>query len=335
MNVIDIMPKQKSFRNKKGQFQNPVPTTMATLKDMPDIIRRYRKSDSSLRKPLKPIPVQTIDPSVLDLPASEDLVVYWLGHTSLLLELGGRRYLLDPVLSERASMFRNFGPKRMHPSPIAIKDLRNIDAVILSHDHYDHMDYWVMLELIKAETKFYVPLAVGAILTKWGAKTENVFELDWWDEIFDGPNKIAAVPARHFSGRGITNRNTTLWCSWCIINDNTRVYFGGDSGVMPHYEDIGDTYGPFDLSIMPIGAYDETWHNIHIFPVEAAEAHLKLRADKMLPVHWGTFNLAIHPWSEPIEQLVLAAEERGISLLTPMVGEKLIPGAHISLDWWK
>ncbi len=328
------MPLNKALKDNKNKYQNPIPTTMASFSEMPAILKRYWNADSKNRKPSGLIPVIQMDPKILDYPPSEDIQIYWMGHTSLLLETGGRRYLLDPVLSERASMSQSIGPKRMHPSPIAINDLKNIDAVILSHDHYDHLDYHVMKALSKTGTLFYVPVGVGKILQGWGCNRENIFELNWWDEINDGANKLIATPARHFSGRGLTNRNTTLWCSWCIINTKNRIYFGGDSGIMPQYEDIGNEFGPFDLTIMPIGAYDEAWHDIHIFPFEAVDAHIKLKGKKMLPVHWATFNLAFHPWSEPIEQLLNEADKKGIELITPIVGEQITIDYKSKSKWW-
>jgi len=328
------MPYNKAVKDKKGKYQNPIPTPMAGFKETPDIFRRYRNSNSKLRKPSKPIPVNYMDPKILDQRPSDDLMIYWMGHTSLLMEMGGRRYLFDPVLSERASMFQNIGPKRLHPAPIAIKDLRNIDAVILSHDHYDHMDYNTMKYLVKTDTLFYVSCGVGKILINWGGLKENIFELNWWDTMEDGPNTLVSTPARHFSGRGIFGRNTTLWSSWCIINEKQRVYFGGDSGIMPQYAEIGEKYGPFDLTIMPIGAYDDAWHGIHIFPEEAADAQIVLKGKKMLPVHWATFDLSLHPWSEPIEHLLIAGKRLGLDIITPEVGDKIIPGEYKGRNWW-
>lgn len=329
------MPRQKAIKDKKGKYINPIPTPMAGFKETPDIFKRYRKSDPKLRKPTSPIPVSPMSPGVFNQKPSPSLVLYWMGHTSLLMELGGRRYIIDPVLSERASMIQSVGPKRMHPAPIAISDLKNIDAVILSHDHYDHMDKNTMKALAKTNALFYVPCGVGKILTGWGAKKQNIFELNWWDTIKDGPNELIATPARHFSGRGLFNRNTTLWASWCIINPDCRVYFGGDSGIMPNYSDIGEAYGPFDLTIMPIGAYDVAWHGIHTDAIEAAEAHVALKGKKMLPVHWATFDLSLHPWGEPIEQLLKAADRLGIELVTPMVGEKLTLDGIYNEHWWE
>lgn len=325
---------QKAIKDNKGKYQNPVPTQMGGFSMMPKILKRYFSADNSLRKPPFPIPVIPIKGKIFWQKPSEELVVYWMGHSSIIMEIAHRRYLLDPVLSERASMFDNYGPKRLHPAPISVNQIQNIDAVILSHDHYDHMDIHVMKALSKSNTKFYVPLGVGAILKKWGCIPENISEFNWWDEIIDGINTIVALPARHFSGRGITHRNETLWCSWAIINEKQRVYFGGDSGIMPQYKDIGDKFGPFDLTIMPIGAYDELWHDIHLFPKETVEAQLMLKSKKMLPVHWATFDLALHPWGEPIEQLLIEADKHGIEVLTPKVGEKINPATHISETWF-
>ena len=326
---------QKAIKDKKGKYQNPVPTHMAGLSMMPKVLKRYFTTDSKLRKPTIAIPVVSIKPEVLHQKPSADLVVYWMGHTSLIVEMSGRRYLLDPVLSDRASMTQKYGPKRMHPAPISIAQLHHIDAVILSHDHYDHMDFHVMKALSKSETKFYVPHGVGAILKKWGCNPENITELNWWDEIKDGANTIIALPARHFSGRGVTHRNETLWASWAIINEKERLYFGGDSGIMPQYKDIGDKFGPFDLTLMPIGAYDELWHDIHTSPKEAIEGQVMLKSKKMLPVHWATFDLALHPWSEPIEDLLEEAHKHGIEVLTPKVGEKIIYTSHKNEAWWR
>lgn len=321
---------------RKGKkYINAEPTEMASLKAMPAILKRMYSADGKLRKPSAPIPVQKIDSRLLDAKPSDEMVLYWLGHTSYLLEMNGRRYLLDPVLTDRASMFSWVGPKRMHPSPIAVGDIHNIDAVILSHDHYDHLDYNTVTTLFNKEVLFYAPAGVGDILIKWGCPKHKVVQLNWWESIMDGGNTLTAVPARHFSGRGIVNRDTTLWCSWVIANDGQRLYFGGDSGIMPDYEDIGELYGPFDLTLLAIGAYDRQWHDIHTFPDEAVEAHIMLKGKKLMPGHWATFNLALHPWAEPIEDALVASKEKHVDIITPLVGERITLNAEYKKRWWR
>jgi L-ascorbate metabolism protein UlaG (beta-lactamase superfamily) len=189
------------------------------------------------------------------------------------LELGKRRYLIDPVLSERASPVSFAGPKRVHPAPIQMEDIRNVDAIIISHDHYDHLDYHTIRALRHEVPLFYVPLKVKQLLTDWGVPPLSIVELDWWQQVRDGDNVLIATPARHFSGRGLFNRDSTLWVSWCIIGKNERMFYSGDSGPMAEFTDIGAAYGPFDLTIMPIGAYDVNWADIHTNSEEAVEAH--------------------------------------------------------------
>lgn len=262
--------------------------------------------------------------------------VNWLGHASLVLEMGKRRYLIDPVLSERASPVPFAGPKRIHPAPVKAADIHGVDAVIISHDHYDHLDYPTIHALRNKVPLFYVPLNVKKRLVEWGVPPQHIVELDWWQQVQDGDNLLVATPARHFSGRWIFDRDSTLWVSWCIIGKNERVFYSGDSGPMHEFTDIGEAYGPFDLTIMPIGAYDVNWADIHKNSEEAVQAHQQVQGKKLLPVHWGTFDLAIHRWGEPIERLHQAAALQGVPILVPEVGQwvNYVNGFN-SKVWWK
>ncbi len=325
---------QKSPHYKDGKFINPVATSVMLEGNYWDVTTRYIRSNSSERKPKNPVPVQSLAGAVPAAPAQE-IQVYWLGHASILLEMAGKRFLLDPVFSERVSMVQWAGPKRLHPSPVRLGQIPKVDAVLISHNHYDHLDYATIKELARQPVTFYVPLGIGETLESWGCRKEKIVELDWWQEVEYQNIKLACTPARHFSGRGLFDRDKTLWSSWCIMAGHQRVYFGGDSGAMPAYLEIGAKYGPFDLTIMPIGAYDEAWIEIHTTPEQAVEAHRQVRGEKMLPIHWATFDLALHAWDEPIERLVKEAGKSGTPLLTPRVGEKVqLQDPHTTF-WWR
>jgi L-ascorbate metabolism protein UlaG (beta-lactamase superfamily) len=281
-------------RYEKGKFLNASTTRVLQKQNLLNTILRYAKRPKSAATPPFEVPVHSIPAAEFGREPSEQLLVNWLGHASLLLELGKRRYLLDPVLSERASPVSFAGPKRIHPAPVKPEDIQHIDAVIISHDHYDHLDYHTIRALRNKVPLFYVPLKVKQLLIDWGVPPLNIVELDWWQQVRDGDNLLVATPARHFSGRGLFNRDSTLWVSWCIMGQNERVFYSGDSGPMAEFTAIGAAYGPFDLTIIPIGAYDVNWADIHTNSEEAVAAHQQVQGKKLLPVHWGTFDLAIH-----------------------------------------
>ena len=262
----------------------------------------------------------------------------WLGHSTVLLELDGARVLTDPVWGERASPVSFAGPKRFQPVPISVAALPELDAVVVSHDHYDHLDYPTILELAKRDVPFFTSLGVGAHLQAWGVPAERITELDWWEEArVPGTGlTVSAAPSQHFSGRGLGSRNATLWSSFVVRGPKHAVFFSGDTGLTPEYGAIRERFGAFDLVLLEVGAFHEAWGDIHLGPEHALEALSLLGGGKLLPVHWGTFNLAIHAWDEPAETLLRLAPQRGAQLVMPMLGEPVEPARIESVEpWWR
>jgi len=317
---LQIMSSSPQYSN--GQFQNPVPTTvMGEQGGIFKSIKRFLTENNNEREPDERLPIKPMTKELFMQKPENGLRIFWLGHSSVLIEIDGYRLLTDPIFSDRSSPVQWIGPKRFHPCPIAIEDLPDIDAVIISHDHYDHLDQRSIELLAKLKVKFFVPLGVGAHLEDWDVPAEQITEFDWWQEIRLGNLGLTATPSRHFSGRGILNRDETLWSTWAIAGPHHRVFFGGDTGMFPGFTEIGEKLGPFDITLMPIGAYDLDWPYIHLFPEEAVQAHLDLKGKLLLPIHWGTFNLAFHSWREPIERLQSSAVSRHILISLPLPGE--------------
>ncbi|MDC5696012.1 MBL fold metallo-hydrolase [Intrasporangium calvum] len=276
---------------------------------------------------------------------AEDLAVTWLGHASSLVELDGHRFLLDPVFGDRVSPSGMVGPRRLHPPPCRVDDLPPLDAVVISHDHYDHLDEPTIRELERTHRPHYVvPLGVDLHLETWGVPAARVTALDWREETTIGEVTLTCTEARHFSGRGFV-RNQTLWAGWALRGPRHAVWFAGDSGPSHRFEDIGRDLGPFDLTLVPIGAYSDHWPDIHLDPAQAVAAHLDVnRGDAagsvLLPVHWATFNLAMHWWSEPIRWARRCADEHAVTLLSPRPGTRIAlgdggAGAPASDAWWE
>ncbi len=287
------------------------------------------------RIPKNPLGPFKTDPDIYKIPPASGLRITWMGHSSLLIEIDGRRILTDPVWGPRASFSSFIGPKRFFPAPLSLDHMPELDAIILSHDHYDHLDYPTIKKLTHTNTPVYCSLGVGGIIEKWGINKSRITEMDWGHKIMIGNDcTITATPARHFSGRGLTNRNQTLWSSFVIKGSHHTIFFGADSGWFPGFKDIGDEYGPFDLTLLETGAYGEGWPDIHMGPEKATEAHLALRGKIMMPIHWGTFNLALHSWREPVELLTKFAVQKNIPLFLPAPGLPTeITGPHNS-NWW-
>jgi L-ascorbate metabolism protein UlaG (beta-lactamase superfamily) len=260
----------------------------------------------------------------------------WLGHSTMLLELDGARILTDPVWGERASPTTFAGPKRFHPVPAPLAALPPLDAVLVSHDHYDHLCRSTIEALAKLRVPFVTALGVGARLVAFGVDPALIIELDWWEHTTVGPVGFTAAPAQHFSGRGFGDRNQTLWASWVLTTDKHRVFFSGDTGLTTEFEEIGRRHGPFDLVMLEVGAFHPSWGGIHLGPENALKAQAMLGGGTLLPVHWGTFNLALHAWDEPAETLVRLASEQKVRLLTPRLGAPVEPPRVEQLPlWWR
>jgi L-ascorbate metabolism protein UlaG (beta-lactamase superfamily) len=289
------------------------------------------------RTPPGPLPMAADTAKALAQPLESGLRVTWLGHSTLLVEVDGARILTDPVWGERASPSTLAGPKRFHPPPLALEALPEVDAVVLSHDHYDHLDMGTIRALIARPVPFFVPLGVGAHLERWGVPPERVVELDWWQEVKLAKGvTLVSTPAHHFSGRSLVDRNRTHWTSWTMVGPQHRVFFSGDTGMTPDFTEIGQRYGPFDVTMLEVGAFNPAWGDIHLGPHQALAAHEMLRGRRMLPVHWGTFDLAIHDWNEPAETLTREARERRVELVTPILGQPVEPTqASVSAPWWR
>ncbi|KFE66516.1 MBL fold metallo-hydrolase [Hyalangium minutum] len=269
-------------------------------------------------------------------PPSSGFRVTWLGHSTLLLELDGARVLTDPVWGPRASPLSFAGPKRFHAAPVPIEALPKLDAVLVSHDHYDHLCRSTIQALAKLRVPFVTALGVGTRLEAFGVAPELITELDWWEQATVGPVSFTATPAQHFSGRGLGDRNQTLWASWVVRTDKHRVFFSGDTGLTTEFEEIRQRQGPFDLVMLEVGAWHQSWGGIHLGPENALKAHAMLGGGTLLPVHWGTFDLALHAWDEPAETLLRLATEQRVRLLTPRLGAASEP-SHIEqpTPWWR
>ena len=330
---------RRSPRYKDGVFVNREPTHLMMQGARGVEVTMAWVTGNEMRVPNCPLPLAEGTKARLAEPVTSGLRITWVGHSSMLIEVDGRRVLTDPVWSERASPSTVMGPRRFHPVPLALADLPPLDAVLISHDHYDHLD-WATVQHFKAlDVPFFVALGVGAHLEAWGIPPSRIVELDWWEERTLGgerPLRLVSTPARHFSGRGPFDRNTTLWTSWSILGAEHRVFFSGDTGPTPQHAEVGEKLGPFDVAMLEVGAYHPNWGDIHLGPRGALEAAGRLRARRLWPVHWGTFQLALHAWSEPAETLWQLAREQGQPLVTPLLGEPVEPLLRDAYQpWWQ
>ena len=337
----DPSPEQKEHFEKllhyqDGKFQNLVPTTMDM--DFWKAIRmlpKFFQSNPNSRPDFE-IPVLKVDS--LDLVEfKEPARLVWFGHSAFLLQIDGKNILLDPMFGDVPAPHPLLGKKRYSSElPIEVEKLPVIDLVLFSHDHYDHLDYGSVQKLKEKTKQFLTPLGVGSHLLHWGVEKEKITELDWWEETTVDGLFLAFTPSRHFSGRGLNNRFSTLWGSWVIQGLQEKIYFSGDSGYGGHFQKIGEKYGPFDFAMLECGQYNENWKEIHMMPEETAQAGVDLGAKTIMPIHWGAFTLAMHSWTDPVERVLIKAEQLDIPVFIPKIGEffEVEPEMQIKEWWW-
>lgn len=329
---LERMPQSVHYR--AGRFENPggIEPDMniwKALKLLPEWL------NSKGKEPDWDLPFEAKTPQDFSLVDSV-VQLTWFGHSTFLVQIGKKRLLLDPMLGQ-ASAPVSFMTKRFSTLPIQAEDLPFIDAVLFSHDHYDHLDYPSILKLKDKVGHFFVPLGLGSHLKHWGVAESKITELDWWQEIQFFNLTFVCTPAQHFSGRGLGDRNKTLWASWVILSEKTRLFFSGDSGYFDGFTKIGNQYGPFDVCLLECGQYNERWQEIHMMPEETLQAHLDLKGKILIPIHWGAFNLALHTWTDPVERLLKAAENHPeIKVSTPIIGETVKLSTSIpQTTWWR
>ena len=326
---------QSSTQFSEGKFRNEQETQVFEWGKTWAIVKDYffNKSDKAVPKTMPAI--QQLSNDAFDLDNSEALSFARLGHSTLLIQLSGKYFLTDPVFSERVSPVQWMGPKRFHPVPMDIESIAEIEAVIISHNHYDHLDEASIKQLKNKVNHFVVPLGIGDKLIAWGVDESKITQLDWWENIKLNNVELVSTPAQHFSGRGITDSDKTLWSSWVIRNQQYSLYFSGDTGYFPGFKDIGDKYGPFDYAFMECGAYNELWRDIHMMPEDSLQAFKDVRGKVMVPIHNGTFDLSTHAWFDPMDQITKLAKENNVSLLIPEIGQLIdSKQEYISSAWW-
>lgn len=329
---------EKLSNYKDGIFINQIETTMDfSFSNMVDVMYDVVKGNPD-RAPKSQQPVEKIDSADVANSSGEVTRLTWFGHSAFLLEIDGKKLLLDPMLTDRPSPVSFMGPERYTKElPITPDKLPKIDAVLFSHDHYDHLDYKTILKIKDKVNHFYVPLGVSVHLLAWGVPAEKISEYNWWDETEHEGLKLIFAPARHFSGRGMTDRTTTLWGSWIIQGKTRKIYFSGDSGYGPHFKEIGAKLGPFDFAMLECGQYNERWKAFHMMPEETAQAALDLNAKVFMPIHWGSFTLALHSWKDPIQRVTTKADELKQPIATPKIGESIIleRESYPVSKWWE
>ncbi|MBC3846341.1 MBL fold metallo-hydrolase [Winogradskyella echinorum] len=328
----------KTSKNyKEGVFKNTNDVKLdMSLKDMGKALIGFFKSQPNT-KPDHDLPLAKID-SLNIVNYKGDTRLVWFGHSTFLLQTEGKTILIDPMLGNVPAPHPMLGGKRFNEDlPITIEQLPKIDAVLISHDHYDHLDYESIKVLKDKVEHFFTPLGVGAHLQKWEVDNTKITELDWWQETTFKELKLVCAPAQHFSGRGLTDRAKTLWSSWIVQSKKDNIFFSGDSGYANHFKEIGEKYGPFDFAMIECGQYNEMWPEIHMFPEETVQAGIDVKAKKVMPIHWGAFKLAMHTWTDPIERFTKTAKEFNVNMVTPKIGDEIFPkdSTYNTKTWWQ
>ena len=332
-NIVE--PLDASVNYREGKFHNAVAKKQPSFGEMMHVFKRYLTEKKIDPEPKNGLPLTALTREKLDALSDDEVHFVKLGHSSILIKASGKYLLIDPVFADRASPFSFLGPKRFQPTPISIEALPPIDMVLISHNHYDHLDKVAIKKLVGKTKQFLVPMGVEGDLQKWGVDKDKVMRFNWWQELQIDDILFAFTPTQHFSGRGLGDGNKTLWGSWVIKTTDKSLYFSGDSGYFDGFKTIGEKYGPFDLTMIESGAYNEDWPDVHMFPNESVQAHIDLQGVMMLPIHNSTFDLSFHPWYEPLDRVTAEAKKRQVKLTTPTVGEVFTVEQSRSLSWWK
>lgn len=316
--TLDRMKQSPQFRN--GKFENLEPTpVMLENASMFQTMKEWIKGPENGRP--DSVVTKTFDREAFMKVDDNNFNITWFGHSTVLINTGHHVILTDPVFSSSASPLPFTNRSFTYTNPVGIEDLPPIDILLISHDHYDHLDRTTIKKLDAGVKDYYVPLGVDAHLIRWGIKPSKIHTADWWDELRpDETLTLAATPARHFSGRSFT-RNTTLWCSWVIQTGEGNIYFGADSGYGKHFKMIGEKYGPFALNMIECGQYNKNWALIHAMPEQSVQAHIDLSGEQMMCIHWSKFQLSLHPWTEPIERARVESARLKVPLFEPIIGE--------------
>ncbi|MBD2722511.1 MBL fold metallo-hydrolase [Hymenobacter armeniacus] len=329
--------KSGHYDEKKGEFVNLIPTREMTGGSMPSVLWKFLFHKSPQAAPPGPLPMRPLDSLAIVRKTPDVVRITWFGHSASLLEIAGQNILLDPMLSVEMGPVSWATPNRYNRELVITPEkLPYIAAVLISHDHYDHLDFRTIEKIKDKVGQFYVPLGIGAHLRAWGVPRERITEMNWGDQATLPGLLLHCTPSRHFSGRGLTNRNSTMWCSWVVQAPTKRVFYTGDGGYGPHFAAIGQQYGPFDLAVVECGQYNESWADIHMKPEQSVQAARDVRAAVMLPVHWGAFTESLHAWNEPVTRATAEAARLGQVITTPHLGEPVTLGAALPQQrWWE
>ncbi|WP_308993278.1 MBL fold metallo-hydrolase [Mariniflexile litorale] len=326
----------KQFRNGKFNNTKAVPKDLSFTETL-KLAYTFFTTKVPNSRPKKDLNVKKLDSTQVAAYSNQARMI-WFGHSSFMLQMENKTILIDPMFGRVAAPHPLLGANRFNKEfPLEVEKIPQIDAVIFSHDHYDHLDYETVLKIKDKTRHFFVPLGVGLHLEAWGVPKTKITELDWWQEITFENLTLVCTPAQHFSGRKFNTAQTTLWCSWVIQSKTENIYFSGDSGYASHFKEIGNKYGPFDLALMECGQYNYMWADIHMMPEETAQAGIDVKAKKIMPIHWAGFKLALHEWTDPIKRLKAKAEILNLMVITPEIGQEIIitDMKNTYKKWWE
>ena len=320
----------------KGAFKNLDGVEMKMgFSDMINMIPEYFKKIPN-REPQAELPREMMDSLEITKVADTSMYLNWFGHSALLLQLHGKKIMIDPMMGPTPAPHPTLGKQRYTPGlPIQAEQLPPLDIVLFSHDHYDHLDYESIQKIKDKTGQFLVPLGLANHLISWGVDSSKIQEFNWWDSVVIDGYTYTCAPAQHFSGRGLGDRGATLWCSWIVQHIGSSIYFSGDSGYGRHFKEIGEKFGPFDFAMMECGQYNEKWKEIHMMPEETAQAAKDIGAKSFMPIHWGSFTLALHSWNDSPKRVTAAAEKLELNIVTPIIGETMDLSNLKPLNrWW-